>query len=112
MSEKERFGGLVSSFTSAIIDRLAEQAKQTGGTYVPSTESLKAAAFGAWQEVIESEQEAVGPMLAVAVWEAVMKVNESAFRQGLERKEKAGLLPFKVGGGQRAVKSIAAGYLS
>lgn len=111
LTERERFPGLVEAFQAAVIDRLAERAKENGGIYVPSTDALNAAALGAMQEVVESETEPVGPMLAIAVWTAVIKTNESAFRQVLERKEKAGTLGFKVGAARATPKSIAAGYL-
>lgn len=123
-SETVWLGELVSAFQKAIIDRLADAAKANVvngvATYVPSTDTLKAAAFAAWQEMIESNTEKdaegndrpISPMLAVACWESVLKINESAFRQHLERKAKAKELTFAVGGGTRSVKSIATGYLS
>lgn len=96
-------------FRSAIYDALKEAAGATNGTYVPSTASLRAAAFKAIKEVIESEVEPVGPMLAVNVWNAVMLTNESAFHQGMKRAIEAGTLSgIKIATG---AKAIAAGYV-
>lgn len=135
-TDKEKFPLLVAAFEAAIIDRLLEQAEEglsdadkafnqeqkeiddpkerkplVKGVYRPATATLLSAAFPAFKEVVESEAELVSPMLAVAVWEAVMKTNESAFRQSLERKEKAGTLGFKVAAGGRSAKSLANEYL-
>lgn len=88
----ERFPGLVVLFRSAIIDAIKEVApKLEDGTaiYAPSTASLRAAAFKAMKEVVESEADAVDAMLAVNVWNAVMLTNESAFHQGLKRSIEA-----------------------
>jgi hypothetical protein len=110
-SNQERYAEMVVSFEAAIIDRLKEESLKTGGVYRPSTDSLKAAAFPALKEVIDSEAEAVPPMLAVAVWEAVLKTNESAFRQGLARREKAGTLPFKMAATKQAPATVALQYI-
>lgn len=107
----ERFNRLRTAFAKAIVDRLADVAKENGGVYVPSTDALKAAAFDAMNEVVESEIEPVSPMMAVGIWEAELKINESAHRQGLMRAEKAGLLAFKIAAGEKKVESIAAKYL-
>lgn len=121
-TEKQLFGEMVPAFRKAIIDRLAEVAKANGGKLAPSTETLLAAAFPAFQEVCESLVDAdeqgqaiqppVGPMLAVAVWEAVLKTNESAFRQHMIRLEKAKELPFSIAPAATSAKGIAAGYLA
>ncbi len=104
---------MVVAFEQAIDDRLGEAAKLTGDVYIPSTDALKAAAFPALKEVIEAEEisEPVPAMLAVAVWEAVLKVNESAYRQGLERKAKAGTISFKLATTKAAPKTIALQYV-
>ena len=115
-TDKERLAGWVAAFEKAIIDRLAEVAKANlvdgKATYVPSTAVWLKAGFDAWQEMIESETEPIGPMLAVAAWENVMKTNESAFSQSLARLEKAGQLGFAVKRAGRSPKSLAAGYLT
>jgi hypothetical protein len=120
-NEKQLFGEMVPAFRQAIIDRLAETAKANGGKLAPSTEVLLAAAFPAFKEVCDSLvdqgvdnqpfQPEVGPMLAIAVWEAVMKTNESAFRQHLMRLEKAKALTFSISPAAASAKGIAAGYL-
>ena len=109
-TKEERFAEMSAAFGRAIIDRLAEQASKNNGIYNPSVENLKPAAFAALFEVIEAEVEPVPPMLAVAVWESEMKVNESAHRQGLARLEKAGTLPFKIAAGAKAPKTLALRY--
>jgi hypothetical protein len=120
-TEKQLFGEMVPAFRAAIVDQLALVAKANGGKLSPGVEPLLAAAFPAFQEVCESLvdtgvdgqafQPEVGPMLAVAVWEAVLKVNESAFRQHLMRMEKAKELPFSLAPAATSAKGIAAGYL-
>lgn len=115
-TKEERYAELSIAFAKAIIDRLKELALKTPapdgvGVYVPSTDSLKAAAFDALNEVIEGEAEPVSPMLAIAVWESEMKINESAHRQGLARLEKAGTLGFRIGGGAKAPKTLALQYV-
>lgn len=110
-TDAERIEGFVKEFEAAIIDRLAEIAKQNGGVYTPSAPTLRNAALGAMKEVCESQPEPVSPMLAVVAWEAVLKVNESAYRQHLEREAKAKRLEFQVGTTGRSARSIAAGYL-
>lgn len=89
-TNKERFPGLVVAFRKAIYDAL--KAANPDGKYVPSTGALRAAAFPAMKEIVESETEAVEPMLAVNVWNAVMLTNESAFHQTMEREIKTGTL--------------------
>lgn len=105
-NDKDRFTALVPLFRMAIIDSLKQS--NPDGKYIPSTASLRAAAFKAMKEIVESEAEPVGPMLAVNVWNAVMLTNESAFHQGLKRsidnKEVTGLT--LVAG----AKAVAAGY--
>lgn len=109
---QKRFAGLKAAFEAAIIDKLSE-AIGPGGTYVPSTDALKGAAFAAMNEVIESEVEPVKPMLAVVLWESVVKINESAHRKGLERMEKAGTLPFKIATLKTTtVNALTAEYIS
>ena len=99
----ERFPELVVAFRNAIYDQIKEK---HGATYVPSTASLREAAFGAMKEVLESEVDPVSPMLAVNVWNAVMLTNESAFHQGMKRDiEKGLLLGIKLTTGARAIAS-------
>lgn len=104
---------MVVAFEAAIIDRLGEEAAKTGGVYVPSTDALKAAAFPALKEVIEAEEidSPVPHMLAVAVWEATLKINESAYRGKLASLEKAGTLKFKLATTKAAPKTIALQYV-
>lgn len=109
-TNQERFAEMVIAFDKAIVDRLKEMAEKTGGVLTPSTDALKAAAFPAMKEVVESEADPVPPMLAIAVWEAVMKTNESAYRQGLARKQKAGTLPFKLAA-EKTAASTALQYI-
>ena len=99
----ERFPELVVSFRKAIYDAIKEK---HGETYVPSTASLREAAFSAMKEVIGSEVDPVEPMLAVNVWNAVMLTNESAFHQGMKRDiDKGLLLGIKLTTGARAIAS-------
>lgn len=102
----ERFAELVPMFRLAIVDKIKEA--NPSGTYLPSTQALRVAAFAAIKEVVESEVEAVPPMLAVNVWNAVMLTNESAFHQGLERAISAGTVTgLKV---VKGAKAVASGY--
>jgi len=106
MDNKARSPGLVSAFRKAIYDALKQA--NPDGKYIPSTAALRAAAFKAIKEVIESETEAVEPMLAVNVWNAVMLTNESAFHQGMAREiEKGTLTGITV---VKGAKAVAAGY--
>lgn len=101
-----RFPALVVSFRKAIYDQL--KADHPEGTYIPRTAALRSAAFKAIKEVIESETEPVGNMLALNVWNAVMLCNESAFHQGMEREIEAGTLTgIKV---VKGAKAVAKGY--
>ena len=81
---------LVVMFRKAIYDQLKEQVG--ANAYVPSTASLRGAAFKAIAEVIEAEQDDLPPRLILNVWNAVMLTNESAFHQTMEREIKAGTL--------------------
>lgn len=81
---------MVGGFRKAIYDQL--KLANSDGKYIPSTGALRAAAFAAMKEVVESEADPVEPMLAVNVWNAVMLTNESAFHQGMEREIKNGTL--------------------
>lgn len=114
-TKEETFASLCVAFEAAINDRLKELAEKTKapdgvGVYQPSAENLKTAAFSALNEVIEAETEPISPMMAIAVWEATLKINESAYRQGLVRLEKAGTLGFRVGGSAKAPKTLALQY--
>lgn len=116
-AKSKRFATLVAAFEQGIVDQI-EASVGKGGVYIPSTDSLKAAAFPAMSELVESEFNdngeviPMGPMLAVVVWETVLKINESAFRKGLARKEKAGLLSFSVAKtSSETVGDLAAKYL-
>lgn len=106
-NKQERFNRLVSLFEKAIIDQIKQQ---HGETYHANTANLAQAAWPALAEVLDAETEPVSPVLGAAVWEAVMKTNESNFHQGLERKEKAGVLPFKVVRAKRSATSVALDY--
>lgn len=104
-SDKERFPGMVILFRKAIIDAL--KAANPDGTYIPSTAALRAAAFAAMKEMVESETEPVSPMLACNVWNAVMLCNESAFHQGLKRAIDAGeVTGLKLATGAKAVAGM------
>ena len=106
-SLKERFPELVIAFRKAIYDQIKEQHPDG---YRPSTANLRAAAFPAIKEVMESEAEQpFPPMAAVVLWNAVMLSNESAFHQGMEREIKAKTLDIKVIKGAAAV--AASDYL-
>jgi hypothetical protein len=107
MSIQEKFAENVGLFKRAIRDQI--KAKH-GETYVANTGNLKAAAFAAFKELADSD-DSMTPMMAVAVWEAVMHVNDSAFHQELERDEKAGTLGFKVVRAKRTPASAALSYL-
>jgi hypothetical protein len=85
-----RLASLVVAFRKAIYDQLKEMAG--ANAYIPSTASLRAAAFKAIEEIVESEQEDLPPRLLLNVWNAVMLTNESAFHQTMEREIKAGTL--------------------
>lgn len=89
-TNKERFPALVIGFRKAIYDQI--KLANPDGKYIPTTGGLRAAAFPAIKEIIESEAEAVEPLLAINVWNAVMLTNESAFHQGMEREIKSGTL--------------------
>ena len=105
-NDKDRFPALVISFRKAIYDALKEA--NADGRYIPSTAALRAAAFKAIKEVIESETEAVSPMLAVNVWNAVMLTNESAFHQGMGRDIENGILTGLTL--VKGAKAVAKGY--
>jgi hypothetical protein len=111
-TEKERYAQLVPLFRRAILDEI-ERKVGKGGEYVASAPALKAAAFAALNEICESEADPVSPMLAAAVWEAVMHVNDSAFHQEMQRMMASGTLTFRIQrGAKRRVESAALGYLS
>lgn len=103
-NDKERFPALVINFRKAIYDALKEANQD--GRYIPSTASLRAAAFKAADEVFGSEVEPVSNRLALNVWNAVMLCNESAFHQGMERDIKSGVLQgIVIAKGAKAVAS-------
>ena len=81
---------MVPQFRKAIYDALKEAHKD--GVYIPSTAALRSAAFAAMKELLASEVEAVEPLLAVNVWNAVMLTNESAFHQTMAREIENGTL--------------------
>lgn len=102
-----RLAALVVAFRKAIYDRLKETAGESG-VYIPSTASLRAAAFPAMQEVVESETEDIPPRLLLNVWNAVMLCNDSAFHQAMERDIKSKqLVGITV---QRGAKAVASNY--
>ena len=105
-TDKERFPALVISFRKAIYDQL--KLANPDGKYIPSTASLRTAAFAAIKEIVESEVDPVSPLLAVNVWNAVMLTNESAFHQGMAREIENGTLTgIKL---VKGAKAVAAGY--
>lgn len=104
------FADVSKLFRQAIIDRLAEIAKQNGGVYLASTPVLRQQAFLAMREVLDAES-GITPLMAVDLWAGVMGANDSAFTQALEREARAGTLPFKVSRGATArVSSMALSY--
>ncbi len=108
---KAAFPRISALFEQAINDRLKKIANQNGGVYIPSAPVLCAQAMDAMNEIVEAEAEFMTPMLAIALWESSLKINESAYRQGLARLEKAGTLGFKVGGGAKQPKAVAMQYV-
>ena len=97
----------VVAFRKAIYDQI--KLANPGGSYIPTTASLRAAGFTAMKELIESEDAgAITPMHAVNVWNAVMLCNESAFRQRMADHIKSGeLTDIKLVSG---AKAVAKGY--
>lgn len=109
--KKAAFPRISALFEQAINDRLKEIADKNNGVYIPSAPVLAAAAMAAMNEIVEAEAEFVSPMMAIALWEASLKINESAYRQGLARLEKAGTLGFKLGAGTKVPKEMAMQYV-
>ncbi len=97
---------VAASFQKAIDDRLVATAK--GTTIQLGADTVKAAAFPAFNEAVEAE---VGyefsPAQLAAAWEAVLKVNESAFRQGFFRRHEE----FKPADGAAKAKGLALSYI-
>lgn len=105
-NDKDRFPALVIAFRLAIYDQL--KLANPDGRYIPSTAALRAAAFKAISEVVESETEPVGYKLAINVWNAVMLTNESAFHQRMaEAVEQGTLTGIQV---VKGAKAVAKGY--
>lgn len=108
---------IATAFKQAIIANLKDQASKAGGEIELGVENLKAAAFPAFEEAAESVFDAEGqpvelsPIACAVIWEGVLKVNESAFRQGLARLEKAGTLGFKIKQSGKTVSGMALKYL-
>lgn len=107
-----------SEFRAAIVSNLKDMAVKSGAKSakgVPmlalGTDVLKAAAFPAFQEAADAQSEAPSAIECAIVWEGVLKLNESAFRQGLEREAKLGLIGFEIVGSARAAKGLALQYL-
>jgi hypothetical protein len=102
MTDAERFPVLVKRFEEGLLDGIREIAKEAGGSWTPSAPNLKAAAIPAFDECMTSDFDAAGveiqhsPRLMINVWNAVLKINESAYRQHLMRLEKAKQLGFEL----------------
>lgn len=115
-ANKEQVQKIAEAFRSAVIDNLKEMAMKTGGELSFGTDVLKAAAFPAFGEACGSEFDAEGqpielsPVQCAVIWEGVMKSNESALRQHLERLSKAGTLGFKLKSATRNIKGLAMEY--
>lgn len=78
---------IAQSFQLAIDDRIKAQAK--GGVAMLGADAVKAAAFPAFNEAVEAETASgweFSPAQLAAAWEAVLKINESAYRQGFFRR--------------------------
>lgn len=109
---------LAAAFRAGIVANLKEKAKANGGKLALGTEAVKAAAFPAFAEAMESEFDAQGqpmiptPLEMAVIWEGVLKINESAFRQGLEREAKAGTLGFEIVGSAHRARGLALQYLT
>lgn len=89
-----RLASLIPAFRLAIYDQLklmvglptvGEDGKQVDPVYIPSTASLRSAAFKAIEEIVDAESEDLPPRLLLNVWNAVMLTNESAFHQTMGR---------------------------
>lgn len=107
---------IAQAFRAGIIANLKEQAGKQGGTLAVSVDILLAAAFPAFAEACESEFDSEGkpfelsPAQCAVIWEGVLKVNGSAFLQGLQREAKAGTLGFALAEGASRAKGIALRY--
>lgn len=94
---QERFPELISLFRSDIYSHLKKA--YPDGKYIPTTAALRAAAFAAMRDLVESATETedgpIEPMLALNVWNAVLLCNDSAFHQtmarAIEKKELTGI---------------------
>ncbi len=102
---------MANDFRNAIIDRLREMAKANGNKLALGVDVVKAAAFPAFEEACGAAAETPSPIECAIVWEGVLKMNESAFRQGLERDQKAGTLGFTIVGSARTAKGLSLQYL-
>jgi hypothetical protein len=99
---------LANDFQAELDARLIKRAD--GGKLMMGTALLKAEAFGAFADAAASQLEngeeiAFSPPQLAAAWEAVLKINESAYSQGFFRRH-PGLKEEK---GSRA-KGIALSY--
>lgn len=104
-NNKEMFPTDVVAFRKAIYDQL--KLAHPDGSYIPSTAALKAAAFLAIKELLESE-DGWTPLHAVNVWTSVMLTNESAFHKMMVRDVEQGTLTgIKV---VQGAKAVAKGY--
>lgn len=114
MSDAERFPLLVARFEATLLDALRTKAKANDGVWTPSASALKEAAVPAFEEAMTADFDADGaevhhsPRLLANVWVAVMKINESAYRQSLERMEKAKTLGFSL---ESKTRTTAKGYV-
>ena len=121
-TKQEHAVSAVAAFRRAIIDAIGETAN--GGEVVLTTAVIKAAAFPAIAGVLAEEFDTVeveGKPTAVPVawtatdvaviWEAVLHVNDPAFRQTLAVDVKAGTLPFKLASTEARMKGIALSYI-
>lgn len=97
---------IAASFQKAIDDRLLATAK--GSSIQLGADAVKAAAFPAFNEAVEAE---IGyefsPAQLAAAWEAVLKVNESAFRQGFFRRHEE----YKPADAQAKARGLALSYI-
>lgn len=100
MNDAEKFPVLVAKFELELLEGIREIAKANGGEWTPSAPNLKAAAIPSFELAMTSDFDASGAeirhsmRLAANVWNAVLKINESAYRQHLIRLEKAKQLGF------------------
>lgn len=102
MSDREKYPILAKAFAEALLETIRSEAKKNGGKWEATTANLRACAIEAFAESMESEFDSEGnplvfsPRLLANVWCSEIKINESAYRQGLQRMEKAKTLGFEL----------------